>query len=62
MSRKLNPQLVACCYQQAKTIERLLAVLADDLGDLGLDAESDAVTDTRRAFDALKDGLLRVST
>jgi hypothetical protein len=28
--------MALCCFQQAKTIHRLLLVLADDLGDLSI--------------------------
>lgn len=28
--------MAICCFQQAKTIHRLLLVLADDLGDLSI--------------------------
>lgn len=32
----LNGQMTVACWQQVKTIHRLLLVLADDLGDLSV--------------------------
>lgn len=40
----IHEQMALCCFQQAKTIHRLLLALADDLGDLSINKGANAET------------------